>query len=305
MAWLWNSWEEFEDHVAPVAVQRGRFTHFRHATELEMLGELLKAVQDLRNANDALARLGFDDRMKIEAKGEKTMHEARNEVIHAVYAGEALLLFHKRLAMTDASYGFLHAHDTLEHWDRYAANMRILHEIQQLRRDVDKLLAGYDQMARDDERLFLDGLDLPEELEEDFRLARNLFSIGLDEVGLFTAARGLEKVLRKIAQDRKLVTVFKNKQRPTEEIDFYDLIETFARVSWKSSRASLISPDAKALLHYLRTLRNRGAHKRHGRSEDEGIREKACLVAKIAGQLWASVHGKRARLYPILIAKDW
>lgn len=305
MAWLWNSWEEFKRHVEPVAVQRGRFTHFRHSTELEMLGELLEAVRDLRKASDALGRLGFDDQMKMQARDEKTMHEARNEVINAVYAGEALLLFHKRLAMTDAPYGFLHAHDILEHWDRYAANLRILREIQQLTKDVDKLLAGYDQVARDDERLFLEGLELPEELEDEFRLARNLFSIGLDEVGLFTAARGLEKVLRKIAQDRRLVTVLKNKQKPTEEVDFYDLIETLARVSWKSSRVSLISADTKALLHYLRTLRNRGAHKRHGRSEDEGIREKACLVAKTAGQLWGSVHGKRARLDPLIVAKDW
>jgi hypothetical protein len=305
MAWLWDSWEEFARHVGPVGVQRGRFTHTRRATELEILGELSEAVRDLRRANGALAKLGFDAQMKMQAKDKETMHKAHNEVIDAVYAGEAILLFHKRLTMTDASYGFLHAHDILEHWDRYAANLRILREIHQFTEDVDQLLDGYDRMARDDERLFLDGLELPEELEDEFRLARNLFSIGLEEVGLFTAARGLEKILRKIAHDRKLATVIKNKQKQTEDVDFYDLIETFARVRWKTRSVSLISPDAKALLHYLRTLRNRGAHKEHDRSEDEGIREKACLVAKTAGQLWASVEGKRARLDPIVITKDW
>ena len=164
---------------------------------------------------------------------------------------------------------------------------------------------GYDRMAREDERLFLDGLELPEELEGDFGLSRDLFSIGLDEVGLFTAARGLEKVLRRIARDRKLVTVIKSKQRQTEDVDFYDLVESFARIGWKTRNELLISPDTKALLHYLRTLRNRGAHKGTSRSDESGIREKACLIAKTAGQLWASVDGKRARLDPVVITKDW
>lgn len=305
MAWLWESWEEFERHVEPVAVQRGRFTYARRATELEVLGELLEAVRELRNANGVLAKLGFDDKRTMQSKDEETMHKAHNEVINAVYAGEAILLFHKRLTTTDAAYGFLHAHDILEHWDRYTANQRILREIHQLTKDVDRLLNGYDQIARADERLLLEGLDLPEELEDDFRLARNLFSIGLDEVGLFTAARGLENVLRRIAHDRNFVTVIKNKQKPTMDVDFYDLIETFARVRWKTNQAPLLSPDTKALLHYLRTLRNRGAHQAPNPSTKEGVREKACLVANAAGQLWSSADRKRARLDSIVISKDW
>jgi len=42
-------------------------------------------------------------------------------------------------------------------------------------------------MARDDGRLLLDELEL---IEDEFRLARNLFSIILEE-GTFHAARGL------------------------------------------------------------------------------------------------------------------
>jgi hypothetical protein len=303
MAWLWESWEEFVGYVNPVAVQPGRFRHAIQATEMELLHDLLESVRGLRDANKALGELGFDGKNLKNAKDNVTLHEGHNRVIEAVYAGEALLLHHKRLTMSEASYGFLSQHDILEHWDRYAATTRISREIHQLSEDIDKLLDGYERMAREDERLA--GLELPDELEQDFRLARNLFSIGLDDVGLFIAARGLEKVLRRIARDRKITTVIKNKNIPTQDADFYDLIETLARVRWKTRNVPLISPDTKALLHYLRSLRNRGAHKGHGQSEEEGIREKACLVAKTAGKLWASVDGKRARVEPVILTKDW
>lgn len=206
MAWLWECWEEFDRYVRPIAVQEGRFRHIQRATELESLGDLLDAVRDLRAANRALTSLGFDDTMKMEPKDEATMHKAHSEVMNAVYAGEALLLHHRRLTITNASYGFLHAHDILDHWERYAANTRILREIQKFTVDVDRLLEGYDRLVRDDERLLVDDLELPEDLKRDFEAARNLFSIGLDDIGLFIAGRGLEKILRRIAKDRKIGT---------------------------------------------------------------------------------------------------
>jgi hypothetical protein len=304
MAWLWEGWEEFVRHVQPVAVQRGRFQHASHATELELLGDLLEAVHDLRKANGALATLGFNGKKAVKPTDKSTLHEAHNRVIEAVYAGEALLLFHKRLTLSEASYGFLHAHDILEHWDRYAATTRIQMEIHRLTEDVDLLLQGYDRLVREDERLLVNELDdLPEELERDFQAARNLFSIGLDDIGLFIAGRGLEKVLRRIARDRKLFIV-RGKPVPAEDADFYDLIEALSRVRWKTRKASLISTETKAL-HYLRSIRNRGAHKGHETSAIEGAREKACVVAKTAAQLWESVDGTRAQLAPTNIPKDW
>jgi hypothetical protein len=87
-------------------------------------------------------------------------------------------------------------------------------EICQLTKDIDGLREGYQRLVREDGQLLIDGLDLPEELTYDFRLARNVFSIGLDEVGLFVAGRGLEKVLRRIARDRKIAVVVRTKQKP-------------------------------------------------------------------------------------------
>lgn len=304
MAWLWESWEEFARYVVPVAIQSGRFWHADQAPELEVLGELLEAVHDLRKANQALATLGFDEKRTKEALDEVTLDEARNQVIEAVYAGEALLLLHKRLTMSESSYGFLHAHDILEHWDRYAATTRIAGEIHRLTQDVDFLLQGYDRLVREDERLLLNELDLPKELERDFQAARDLFSIGLDDIGLFVAGRGLEKILRRIARDRKIV-IAQKKPVPADEADFYDLIEALSRVRWTTRKVSLISPETKALLHYLRSIRNRGAHRGHSAPEAEGAREKAAVIAKTAAQLWKSVEGRRAQLAPKTVPKDW
>jgi hypothetical protein len=184
MAWLWESWEKFVEHIQPVAIQRGRFQQTCRATELDQLKELLESADKLYSANKALKHLGFDGERTKQTKDAATLHEARNRVIEAVYAGETLLLCHKRLALSEVSYGFLHSHDILEHWERYSLTNRISAEIYQLTVDINGILDGYERLAREDELLLLDGLDLPEELMCDFRLARNVFSIGLDEVGL-------------------------------------------------------------------------------------------------------------------------
>jgi hypothetical protein len=52
------------------------------------------------------------------------------------------------------------------------------------------------------------------------------------------------------------------------------LIETLSRVRWKTRKVPLIAAETKALLHYLRSFRNRGAHKGQDGSEVEGAREK-------------------------------
>lgn len=57
------------------------------------------------------------------------------------------------------------------------------------------------------------------ELEADFRLARNLFSIGFDEVGVLIAGRGLEGVLRKVAAMRKIELVVRGNATSVAEAD--------------------------------------------------------------------------------------
>lgn len=223
-----------------------------------------------------------------------------------VYAGEELLLYHKRLTKSDASYGFLHQHDILEHWERYEKTGRIAMEIHQLMKDVDELLDGYGSLIQADDRFIVDHLDLPASLESEFRLARNLFSVGFDDVGLHVAGRGLEGVLRRIADVRKISLDVKGKQSPASDADVYDLIEAMFRIRWKTRGTRLITPETKALLHYLRTLRNSSAHATRGMSTPiVNPRETAIVVAETANRLWHAVTTTRARLAPTTVQKTW
>lgn len=306
MAWIWDSWEEYVDAVHPVGIRRGTFNLSRRNTQLQSARHLLEACHKLTEAWHALMAIGFKEKGSLTPRDATAIRQAHNSVIQAVYAGEELLVYHKRLALHEASYGFLHQHDILDHWDRYAASERIAIEIQQLVGDIRELLDGYEHLAREDERLLLEGMDLPLELEQDFRLSRNLLSVGFDEIGLFIAARGLEKVLRKIARDRKiLLESAKGKTVPADGVDLHDLIETMSKVHWKVRGTTLISRQTKTLLQYVRTIRNSGAHSGQTEGKMEDFRGTASIIARSADRLWNSVAKSKARVSPTTVPRSW
>src|SRR5258708_6028399 len=206
MAWLWDSWEEYVDVVQPVAVdspQRVRMSERDSWFEAEH--SLYKALRELEEKSRALHQLGFGGNSDpAPGYDPELLGQAQPLVIDAVYAGEELLLYHKKLAKSKAAYGFLHQHALPTHWGRYAQTHRIIREINQFMSDVDELLCGFEAMTEAEDEFILGSIDLPALLEHDFRLARNLFSVGFDEVGLLIAGRGLEGVLRKIADSRHI-----------------------------------------------------------------------------------------------------
>src|SRR5229473_3266739 len=262
MAWLWSSWQEYLDYVHPVAVNsRGHFNAAVRRSTFEAESQLADAVRQLSGSMQSLAELGFtgkDD--NVPPNDASILQRARRLVIELIYAGEELLLYHERLARSMASYGFLHQHDILEHWDRYGDG--VFREIDQLITDASELLAGYHEIKEADEQflVYTLNLKLPPDLESDFRLARNLFSVGFDDVGVLIAGRGLEGVLRKIAQVRRILIEIKGRAEPASDADFADLIEAMYRVRWKAAGSRLITTETRALLHYLRALRNGHAH---------------------------------------------
>ncbi|HMD76083.1 MAG TPA: hypothetical protein VKG86_01780 [Terracidiphilus sp.] len=305
MAWLWNSWEEYVQWVHPSEVQIGHFKESKRETKLEAEQSLLSAVNSLNNLSVQLHKLGFGDNRKSSSDLKYNVGEVSAIVAQTIRAGEELLLYHKRLTLSEVSYGFLHQNDLLEHWDRYVATDRISFHIQQLIIDVIELLDRYSQMSREDEKLIIGKIELPNSLERDFRLSRDLFSVGFDEIGLLVAGRGLEGVLREIARNRRIELEIKGKSSPVAEIDFFDLIETMSRVRWKTTGRPLIPRDTKALLHYLRTIRNSGAHTGSSSLESQDFRETATVVANTANSLWKSVTTSRARLDPTTVLKSW
>jgi hypothetical protein len=276
-------------------------------TSFEVEHHLLEAVCRLRSAMNLLCELGFTgDDLHLAPQDASVVSSAKPHVIDVVDAGERLLLYHKRLARSSAAYGFLHQHDLVDHWDRYEASGRTPRVVNQLMRDTAEVLRGYQELIEADERFLVDDLGLPPELEAEFRLARNLFSLGFDDIGLLVAGRGLEGVLRKIAGARKIMLETKGRPQLAAEGDLHDLIETIWRVRWKVRGNGLITAQTKTLLHYLRTVRNGGAHgTTSGAFVSAAARDTAAVVARTASRLWIEVTTTRAQIATTTIKKTW
>lgn len=309
MAWLWASWQEYLDVVHPVRFDRaGLFRLAERDSWFEKEKRLSEAAQELIEVTKSLQELGFSgNKRDVPPNDPAILPQVRQLAEDAVFAGESLLLYHKRLATSDAAYGFFHQHDILDHWERYSQNSRIFMEVHQLVADIETLLEGYYMLIQADSRFLVEDLDLPVPLEVDFRLARNLFSVGFDEVGLLVAGRGLEGLLRSVARVKKISLVAKGKTSPASEADFYDLIETMYQIRWKTKGTRVITSETKALLHYLRSLRNSGAHPVAARRTQHGAtpRDMAAVVAGTANQIWHDIAQTRARLDPTTVHRTW
>jgi len=295
------------DYVVPIAVDERNTRLQRFYSWFEIQENLLEAVQEIRAKLESLTNLGFTgDDNKPLPNDPSILDTTHSIVLELIYAGEELLLYHKRLAKSNASYKFLGSHDMYDHWEHYSATRRIFKETDKLVKGSWELLEGYQNRIREDDKFLLYELELPRDLEDDFVLARNLFSVGFDDVGVLITGRGLEGVLRRIAKLRKINITAKGKPTLVSQADIFDLIETMSRVKWKVTGIPLITKDTKALLHYLRTLRNEGAH---SGIEKQRVTlnppEIATIVTETANQLWKDITNSRARLDPITIIKDW
>lgn len=196
MPWLWDSYEEFRDNVNPVMIDHeGPFRHARAQTLCEQQAEISDALVELDQARIKLSKLGFTDNPPKEDRNH--LDGAYNLCVDAAYAGEKLLLYHRRLALDRSSYDFCHKTDIVEreNWERYSTTRRIFREVAELVEAVNTLLQGYRDLVISDSEYLAIHSDFPDTVEADFRLARDLLSVGVDEVGLLIAGRGLEGVL--------------------------------------------------------------------------------------------------------------
>lgn len=308
MAWIWESWEEFEKHVQPVVMHRpGGIRGLQRQSWFNTDRDLFEAVRKIEESLTKLRELGFGGAGRQHLPAQPFLQDAYSIVLEAVYAGEELLLLHKRLALSRYSYGFCHQKDIIEHWARYSQTERIVVEADQLVKDISVLVSGFNELVEEDERFIVDELNLPDALEADFRLARNLFSVGFDEAALLITGRGLEGVLRRIASLKRISIETKGKKIAASEADTYDLIETMYHLRWVRSGARLISPEDKVLLHFFRTVRNAGAHPISAGQQRfaSSARETAVTAARTAQSLWNEVYRSKARLNPTVVQKTW
>lgn len=265
---------------------------------------MFEAMAAIERALSELDTLGFrgDDRSTFNNHSSV----AYEHLTDMLFAGEELLLLHKRLALSDAAYGFLHSNQLPENWDRYKDTTRAARKIDQAVADTRELVLGYYAMLKEDSDLLTRNLELPPELAADFYLARNLFSVGFDQVGVLIAGRGLERVLRRIAARHKIMIDSSRGAEPAAESDLHDLIESMYRIRWKVRDTRVISAQTRGLLHFLRTVRNSYAHESTNESlPGSSTRETATILARTANALWTVVTGTKARLASTRITKNW
>ena len=290
MPWLWKDDQEFNDYVRPAELQMHNPVSMTHReTWFWCHTEMQDAATKLETAHHDLVSLGFGSEPMPQDRA--LLDQAQRLTWDIVYAGEELLLYHKRLAQSEWAYDFLHEHDFSEHWGRYAATKRIFREIGKLTEASSKLLLGYNKLQQEDDRFLISELNLPEELQPDFFLSRNLFSVGFDELGVLVACRGLEHVLREIAKQRKIKLPGKA-DKSACDADLHDLIESFAQLRFLNG-TSVLDKQVLALLHYGRTVRNASAHP--GNRPRQTARHLAQVIASEAEHVWNACEITRFR----------
>ncbi len=302
---LWKSYEEYYGYVAPRVVMENNFQSHNIFSSFEHIKRLQEAKLELNSLVNELTKMGFADQWSSNEKWKK-LPEARLHVLDLASAGEIFLFYNRRLAKSNASYIFLHQKDIDEHWERYSTSDRIFREVSELVLATKSMLEAYEDIVNEDSKFLLTDIDLPNELKADFVLARDLFSVGFDEVGLLITGRGLEGVLKAIAKKKRIKILVRGKQFFAHDARFYDLIEVLARVKWQKDKSRLISSDVKSLLHFLRSVRNSGAHPTADKNNSlVSYREMAMVSAQIANTLWEKVTIERARILRSTINKDW
>ncbi|MFA6148939.1 MAG: hypothetical protein WC899_12095 [bacterium] len=300
MAWLWSSANEYKEYVCPVVFNKHtKYIMYQKMPWSTIRYFLINAAKLVDTERKTLADM-------IREKENTSLPDLKSTTLCLIDLTEELLFFHKRLALTKAAHGFLSQKDLIEHWDRYVKTNRIYYELEQLLKDIDELMVEYYKLLNEDEELLVDGLQLPEYLMADFILARNLLSVGFDDVGILIAARGFEGVLRAVAQKKGIYLKIKEKKTPLQDADMHDVIEALHRIRWRSTKKKIIDVELKHLLHYLRSIRNSVAHSVNaGRAPIIRPREMASLIGDTANNIWKEASIPRARIDTKVVDKSW
>ena len=253
----------------------------------ENIEELVYNLRHLRDGNHGLAKL-------LEAKGSKSNFEKAHKVAVGVcHYGELPLLHQRWLAIDLASAGFLNAKEAISHAAHEFHRDTAYYDLRTLHESVNEMLAVHDRFLTDRSGyLVYDIHDLPKPLQKDFREARDLFSLGFDEMGLFACGRGLEMVARAILGERSVKIMSKGRETKASEADLYSVIECMDHLRWVDG-SRFVGKKTSQLLHWVRMVRNEAAHPS---DSDMEARQIAPLVAKAAMSLWIehSSHKDRA-----------
>jgi hypothetical protein len=300
-AWRWRSDDEFQENISPFTLRGVRNVRLSHRSQslAQCAFELYRSLSRLTEALDRLRSMIAEGRSGIN------FPIANGAALEICCDGERLLLYQRRLGLSMDAYGFLHGKEAFERDGKPVSEMADFRALEQLVKDTDELVCGFYKAEKDGEDFLIKLIDMPIELAEDFYLARDCFSVGLDEIGLLLAGRALEGVVRRIMQDRHVLLQSRRGCDPASESDLNDIIEVARRLRWQKGKSRAFPSDAIQLLHWQREVRNAGAHPAVHRGYTDP-RTLALAVVELAGQLWKVHQSKsRARLQTSVIVKDW
>lgn len=299
-SWRWANNDEFLEHVRPHALNE--VDHVRNYEVSYCFAEachtLFGSVHELETSLAALDQW-LERHREIDADGLSIG-------IDICHHGEMMLLFQRRLAVGMGAYGFLHGKDGIEHYAHDLSSHTSRRDLEQLGRDTAELLAAFDAALREDAHFLVDWVrDLPESLRYDFRLGRDLCSVGFEEVALIVSGRGFEKVVRTILSERSVRISAGKGDSDASKAQLHDLIGAMGRMRWKDDESLVFSAQSVALMHWIRQVRNEAVHE--GEEVVAGDeRTTATLLAQISGRMWKMHQANESRELKVqLIQKDW
>jgi hypothetical protein len=308
----WRTFGAYSDRVNPSFVNDEGDWYERQ--ESTLLINILSAqsrinaiTQRLRSLSDEYATW---DVGKIPS--EISLVKLGEYVEEICWEAEELFMDYPASAFGSHADDFIHAMSVAKRWETYDREKRyrkLRTCIEGLIKATSALLESFLRTTDATGVMLRDELqELPPELGLEINLARDLFSVNMEEAGAFFCGRGLERVLRTIAKNLRIQVEVKGKPAPLHEMDFADIGEAFRRVRWKKNGNPVIDRELKSLIDLLRTARNAVGHPKPSKYQSSlkrGWREIASLTASASVAIWHESGGGRRKVVPLVLQRDW
>jgi len=92
-----------------------------------------------------------------------------------------------------------------------------------------------------------------------------------------------------------------NRMSALADARFIEAIDGMAQLRWKQTGHHSIGPETTALLHFLRDIRNGGAHPAETRKLATTPRDTARLISQTAAHLWEEIGNSRKALQSTIV----
>lgn len=282
--WRWESAEEFEQHVRPIEhAPRNAVRMAKNWTGLMRVLEFCRAVNGLEIACQKLkhsASVAASPPTKPYTEDE--FNDIWAAACQIVTNGEYALAYCKPLAETKSGEEFIERKGVFEQFPRYQKEAwgSAKSGTTELLQATEELMQAIHDFWETDNTFLKHISDLPDDLKADFVSARDVMSLGFAEAGLIYAGRGLEGVVRRIANDHNLFP-----GKVIERARFAEILTALEAKRFSNDRKLVIDEQTKHRLHLSRAMRNHSAHPDSQRGS-QGYREEAILMAQKANALW-------------------